>query len=158
MAKDILWATPPDVRQNYNNTCWAAVMESFCATAPGRPKLDQEQIFTQFERFALKDESMARKGLRTLFSDVRWGLNQMDCPAEAFSKGPEFLYQKLTAGNVILGYWETKIGGWHVSMAYGLKGRTVHYHNPDNSNGGRLKDDLGYFSKKSPVVVAWRKW
>jgi hypothetical protein len=158
MAKDVLWTAPPDVRQNYDRTCWAAVMESFCRSAPGRPKLDQEQIFEQFKKWALPDESMSRAGLQTLFKDPRWGLASMEVDTKVFTASPLFLSQKLASGNVILGYWESKINGWHVSMAYGLVGSTVHYHNPDNSSGGRLKDNLSYFGKKGPLVVAWRKW
>jgi hypothetical protein len=158
MAKDLVWAAPPDVRQNYDRTCWAAAMEAFCAVSPGRPKLDQEQIFTQYERFALPDESMSRAGLRALLKDVRWGMNMMEVTPEGFTASPEFLYQKLTAGHVFLGYWEPKISGWHVGLVYGLTGRTVHYLNPDDKTGGRLKDDLKYFAKKGPLVVGWRKW
>lgn len=153
-----MWATPPDVRQNYDHTCWAAVMEAFCAVSPGRPKLDQEKIFEQYKKTALPDESMSRQGLRTLLSDVRWGLGVVDVTTDGFMASPEFIYQKLTAGHVVLGYWEAKITGWHVGLAYGLAGRSVHYHNPDGSNGGRLRDDLTYFAKKGPLVVGWRKW
>jgi len=158
MAKDVLWPAPPDVRQNYDRTCWAAVMESFCRSAPGRPKLDQEQIFEQFKKWALPDESMSRKGLQILFADQRFGLASMEVAAPVFTKDPLLLSQKLGHGNVILGYWEQKITGWHVGMAYGLSGRVVHYHNPDSSTGGRLKDDLVYFGKQGPLVMAWRKW
>ena len=158
MAKDLVWAMPPYVKQNYDHTCWAAVMESFLASSPGRPKLDQEQVFTQFSKYALDDESMGRPGLRILFRDPRWGLKQMECPADAFTGSAEFLYQKLTAGNVILGYWEPKISGWHVGLAFGLRGRAVSYMNPDSNTGGLLSDDLNYFGRQGPLMVAWRAW
>ena len=158
MAKDLMWATPPDVRQNYDHTCWAAVMQAFCAVSPGRPKLDQEQIFEAFKRYALEDESMSRSGLRTLLSAVQFGLGVVEVTPESFLAGPELIYQKLTAGHVVMGYWETKINGWHVGLAYGLSGRSISYQNPDSSSGGRLKDDLSYFAKKGPIVIGWRKW
>lgn len=158
MAKDVQWKTPPDVRQNYDHTCWAAVMEAFCSVSPGRPKLDQEQIYDQYKKVALPDESMDRKGMHTLLKDVRWGLHVADVDAAGFTSSPEVIYQKLTAGHVVLGYWEDKIGGWHVGLAYGLAGRTILYHNPDSSTGGPLRDDLAYFGRKGPLIVGWRSW
>jgi hypothetical protein len=161
MAKDVLWKAPPDIRQNYDHTCWAAVMEAFCKSSPGRPKLDQEQIFVQYKHVALPDESMDHKGMHRFLSDIRWGLGCVEVTTHVFSSDPAFLYLKLKAGNVIMGYWESRIGvdgGWHVGLAYGLTGRTVHYLNPDNDIGGLLRDDLSYFGRKGPLVVGWRKW
>jgi hypothetical protein len=158
MAQDRMWKTPPDVRQNYDHTCWAAVMEAFCNVSPGRPKLDQEQIYDQFKKVALPDESMDRSGMRRLLGDVRWGIAVTEPAADVFTAGPDFLSQKLGSGHVVLGYWEQKIGGWHVGLAYGISGRAVLYLNPDDKTGGLLRDDLSYFGRKGPLIVGSRKW
>lgn len=157
---DVSWNPPPNVRQDYNDTCWAAVMESFCAASPGRPKVTQDEIVKQFGKYCYSstDGTMTRRGLHILFGDKRFGLKVMEVAPNAFSA--LLVSQKLGHGLVPIGYWERRISGWHVGLIYGISGGTVHYHNPDFSNGGRLTDPVSHFcpSRKGNLILAWRAW
>ncbi|MEZ5428209.1 MAG: hypothetical protein R2747_18205 [Pyrinomonadaceae bacterium] len=159
MSKKI-WKAPPDVRQDYDDTCWAAVLEAFCASNPGRPKLKQAEIVEQFDKFSFSatDGTLTRHGLHTMLRDHRFGLKTEEADHEYFSSTPAYLNNKLGAGMVIIGYWEPKISGWHVGLIYGLDDKTVHYLNPDFSSGGLLKSDISYFGTKGKLVIGWRAW
>ncbi|MBN1676027.1 MAG: hypothetical protein JXR37_33595 [Kiritimatiellae bacterium] len=156
----VRWAAPKDVRQDYDDTCWAAVMESFCWSNPGRPKVSQEEIRKQYNHVchAGKDGTMTRRGLHILFADVRFGLKSMEATPGAFTSA--FLYQKLQRGHVVLGYWESKISGWHVGLVYGLSGVSVSYLDPDYQHGGLLTASISHFAAlgRGNVVVASRRW
>jgi len=157
---DIMWTAPPDIRQDYHDNCWAAVLEAFCAAAPGRPKVKQGPITEQFSKLCVSktDGTMTRQGLFTMFKDVRFGLKSMEVAPEAFT--PLLLSQKLGYGHVILGFWEKRIHGWHVGLAYGIKGNDVSYLNPDFKWGGLGKTPIDTFRTpgKGNLVVAWRAW
>ena len=159
MSKKV-WTAPPDIRQDYSDTCWAAILEAFCAASPGRPPIKQAEIVKQFDKFTFSatDGTMTRHGMHTMLRDVRFGLKTEDVDHEYLSKTPAYLLQKLGAGMVVIGYWEQKINGWHVSLIYGLDGTKVSYLNPDYSNGGLLTDELTYFGKKGKVLLGWRAW
>lgn len=159
MSKRI-WNAPPDVRQDYDDTCWAAVLEAFCAASPGRPKLKQAEIVKQFEKFSFSatDGTLTRQGLHTMLRDHRFGLKTEEADNAYFKKTPAYLNNKLAAGMVVIGYWEPKIGGWHVSLIYGLNGTKVYYLNPDFSNGGLLTSEVSYFGQKGKMVIGWRAW
>ncbi len=160
MAAPILWKEPPDVRQDYDDNCWAAILEAFCAVAPGRPKIGQAQITKEFGNlsFSKTDGTMTRKGLYVMFADVRFGLKATDVAPAAFSE--LLLREKLGMGHVILGYYESKIGGYHVNLVYGINGTSVSHLDPDYSHGGLLKSPLAHFNPKDKdnPVIAWRAW
>jgi hypothetical protein len=154
---------PADVRQDYGDTCWAAVLESFCGASLGRPRLKQADIVKQFDHLCVggktgKDGTMSRVGMHTMFKDVRFGLKVEEITKDYFKTTEEYLPQKLSKGLVIVGYWEKFLPGWHVSLIYGIDGRNVSYMNPDYTKGGYLKNDLNYFADKSNLVFAWRSW
>jgi len=156
----VSWAAPSDVRQDYSDNCWAAVLEAFCAANPGRPKVKQADIVKQYDKVchAGSDGTMTRRGLHILFADVRFGLKATEVTPSAFTSS--HLYQKLQRGHVILGYYESRIGGWHVSLAYGLSGETVSYLDPDSDHGGKRIVSISHFrpSSRGNLVVASRAW
>ena len=154
---------PADIRQTYGYSCWAAVLESFCASTAGRPKVKEIDLLNQFEKLTVgggktNDFTMSRVGMHTMFKDARFGLKTEEVTAGFFTSSEEYLPQKLAKGLVIVGYWEKFIPGWHVGLVYGIDGRIVSYMNPDFTKGGYLKNDLSYFGEKSNLVVAWRSW
>lgn len=162
MGKKLL-DKPSDVRQDYGDTCWAAVLESFCAASSGRPKTKQADFVKQFDHLCVggktgKDGTMSRAGMHTMFKDVRFGLKVEEVTADYFKSTEEYLAIKLASGLVILGYWEKFIPGWHVGLVYGIDGKSVSYMNPDFAQGGFLKNNLDYFATKSNLIVAWRAW
>ncbi len=155
----IRWAPPPDVRQDYGDTCWAAVMEAFCQAAPGRPKVTQSEIVEQFEGLCVSDRdgTMTRRGLHVIFRDLRFGLDPVEVAPGAFSD--VLMKQKLGRGHVLLGYWERQLPGWHVGLAYGLSGQQLSYLNPDYRNGGLIENPIAYFKlPRGNLIVAARRW
>ncbi len=155
-----LWNPPPDVRQDFDDTCWAAVLEAFCAASPGRPPITQAEVVAQFDKFTFSatDGTLTRHGMHTMLRDVRFGMKTESVSNNYFSSTPAYLFGKLGAGMVIIAYWEQKIGGWHVGLIYGIDDSTVSYLNPDSKNGGFLKDEIGYFGQKGKLIVGWRAW
>ncbi|MCU0728366.1 MAG: hypothetical protein MUE73_21705, partial [Planctomycetes bacterium] len=104
------------------------------------------------------DGTMTRQGLFTMFKDIRFGLKFMEVEPAAFT--PLLLSQKLGHGHTILGFWEKRIPGWHVGLAYGIKGSDVSYLNPDFKWGGLGTTSIDHFKTagKGNLVVAWRAW
>ncbi|HUT33145.1 MAG TPA: hypothetical protein VNE39_06690 [Planctomycetota bacterium] len=157
---DVSWSPPPDIRQDFDDTCWAAVIEAFCAASPGRPKVKQGDIVDQYgsQCYSRTDGTMTRKGLHLLFSDVRFGLKSTEVAPGAFSA--LLVSQKLGRGLVPIGYWESRIGGWHVALIYGIAGSTVSYQDPDFAHGGRRLTSTSHFrpASKGNLIVAWRAW
>lgn len=156
----IIWETPPDIRQRSNDTCWAAVLEAFCRTSPGRPKLDQNDLFTEFSSLCNSelDHKMPLNSMRRMFADPRFGLEIEEVSNAFFKSSPSFVFKKLAAGMIIVGYWEPKTNGWHVVLVYGIDETKLLYMNPDAPDGGLLTDDIAYFASRGNILVASRRW
>lgn len=156
----VIWEQPPLVRQSRRDTCWAAVLESFCSVAPLRPKLKQFEIIEEFAHLCNShlDQKIERDRLKLLLAERRFGLAVEEVSPEYFETTPEFLFQKLKSGYVILGYWEKATNGWHIVLVYGLDGTNVLFIDPDAAAGGQGVKDLKYFSARGNILVVSQKW
>lgn len=160
LAMRIMWERPPDIRQEYHDTCWAAVLEAFCRIVPGRPHLRQGELKREFGNLSnsLLDHKVPLDGIRRLFSDHRFGLEIEEVSPAYFANTPTFLFQKLQSGPVIIGYWEPSTNGWHLSLIYGMDRAVVSYQNPDTDDGGYLTNDIEYFALKGNILIGSRRW
>lgn len=156
----IIWETPPDERQTSHDTCWAAVLAAFCRVCPGRPQIDQQALLREFGNLSNSplDRKIPLDGIRRLFADPRFGIEIEEVSQTYFANTPAFLFQKLKAGPVIIGYWEPSTNGWHLSLIYGIDKTIVSYPNPDMDDGGLLENELEYFAMKGNILIGSRRW
>lgn len=156
----ISWETPPDIRQRSDDTCWAAVLEVFCCVSPGRPQLNQDEFLREYGKLSNSplDRKIPLDGIRRLFADHRFGIELEEVSNHYFRNTPEFLFQKLQTGPVIVGYWEPSTTGWHLSLIYGIDKTVVSYLNPDKDDGGYLTKDIEYFCSKGNILIGSRRW
>ncbi len=142
------------------DTCWAAVLESFCSVAPLRPRSTQAEFITEFAHLCNShlDLKIERDRLKLLFADNRFGLVIEEVSPRYFETTPEFLYQKLRSGYVILGYWENATNGWHLVLVYGIENESVLFFNPDSAVGGFYKKEFSYFTDRGNILIASQKW
>ena len=146
------------VRQSRLDTCWGLGIQSFC-TLHLWAELSREIIeeFTHLCNSHL-DLKIERNRLKLLFADRRFGLGVEEVSAHYFESTPQFLYQKLKSGYVILGYWENATNGWHLALVYGIKDTSVLFVDPDGATCGYIEQGLDHFSKRGNILVASQKW
>ncbi len=146
---------PTPVYQTYNDTCWAAVIEAFCSVAIGRPKVTEAEIIAQYDKYCYKDGTMKMQGLWAILGDVRFGLKRNYIASSGFTGS--YLYQKLSSGYVVIGYYEVAIGGKHVALIYGVDGDFVYFMNPDSSIGGNKIMSINHFSGAGMDLIIGRQ-
>ena len=153
----MIHSAPTPVYQSYTDTCWAAVMEAFCAVAHGRPKVTEAQIISEYSGYCYQDGTLKMDGLWALLGDLRFGLKRNYITAGGFTGS--YLYQKLCSGYVIIGYYEVAIGGKHVGLIYGVDGSYVYYMNPDSMIGGNKVMSISHFSGPGGnIIIGSQQW
>ncbi|HEX8367802.1 MAG TPA: papain-like cysteine protease family protein [Pyrinomonadaceae bacterium] len=107
------------VGQYDGNACWAACLE-WWLTATRLGNIYQEEVFEEYPLLRNSNGTIQREGLITLINDPRWYMSyEPFYVASQLTKSK--LKRHLAAGPVYIGFFDQKLGNYHVNVIYGIK-------------------------------------
>lgn len=145
------------VQQFDPTACWAASLEWFArAAGGGRQQRTQNDLIRDYVAYwDTRDPdtnpdygTVSRANLITILSDPPWRMDVSTMPGADFSC--RVANQKMRHGPIVMGYYDSVVGGNHVVVAYGASETHVAVMDP---NGGAFHGRLVSYFQSAEVII-----
>ncbi|HKX84195.1 MAG TPA: hypothetical protein VJL58_08250, partial [Pyrinomonadaceae bacterium] len=141
------------VGQYDENACWAASLE-WWLKATNLGNIYQDDVFEYYPSFRDTNGTITREGIQTLITDPQWYMSYDHVvSATTFSKSK--VKQHLKSGPMYIGYWDQKVGGYHVNVIYAYGAGQVSVMEP---MGEKEQNGPGYIGKHLKRKLSYYKF